>query len=152
MSKFVKHASFEEMMCTLEGIVAKGGSMSFIPAGKSMLPTIRDKKDLVTISPANDIKKYDIVLYRRKNGKYVLHRVVKILNNNSYMMCGDSQFLLEYPVERQYIIGKVSKIKRGKRETDCENLKFFENLYVHLWDLRLILDKGLYILKMKKGF
>ena len=82
----MKHASFEEMMCTLEGIVANGGSMSFIPAGKSMLPTIRDKKDLVTISPANDIKKYDIVLYRRKNGKYVLHRVVKILNNNSYMM------------------------------------------------------------------
>lgn len=147
MSKFVKHATFEEMMCTLEKIVASGGSMAFVPSGKSMLPTIRDRKDMVTISPANDIKKYDIVLYRRKNGKVVLHRVVKVLENDTYMMCGDSQFLLEYPVARKDIVGKVSHITRGKFEIDCENLSFALKVYVRLWDLRLILYKMLYDLK-----
>lgn len=151
MNDFVRYASFEEMMLTLKSVVSSGGSMSFVPAGRSMFPTIRDRKDTVTISAPTNIKKYDIVLYRRRNGKFVLHRIVRVLDDNAYIMCGDAQFMLEYPVEKEYIIGKVSRIKRGKLIIDCESLNFFEKAYVHLWDKRLVLDKALYDYKRIKA-
>ena len=45
--------------------------------GKSMFPMLRNKKDTVIIRPfAGKLKKYDVVLYRKRN-MYVLHRIVR---------------------------------------------------------------------------
>ncbi len=140
--------SFDSIISILEGRVNQGESMSFSPAGRSMLPTIRNKSDLVTISPIDELKKYDIVLYRRKSGKIVLHRIVKLMGDDEYVLCGDSQFLLEYPISREQIIGVVSSIVRSGKLIDCRKPPLLYRIYVILWHKRLLLDLLLYELKM----
>ena len=54
-----------------------GGTVTFTPKGKSMLPMLRDGEDVVVLSkPNGKLHLFDIPLYRRSNGAYVLHRIV----------------------------------------------------------------------------
>lgn len=139
--------SFESLISVLESRVKEGESMSFSPAGTSMLPTIRNQTDLVTISPAKSLKKHDIILYRRKSGKIVLHRIVKLIDKDTYILCGDSQFTLEYPIIRDQVIGVVSSFVRKGNLIDCENPSILYKTYVYIWHKRLVLDLLLYSLK-----
>lgn len=89
-----------------------GNSFTFSPRGKSMLPLIRQGVDSVKISPINrKINKYDIPLYRRDNGQFVLHRVVG-LKDDGYIMCGDNQHVYEYGIEDRHLIGLLTEIIR----------------------------------------
>ena len=59
---------------SLEG----GRTVSFSPRGVSMLPMLRQERDTIELSPiVGRLKKYDLPLYQRESGQYVLHRIVK---------------------------------------------------------------------------
>ena len=73
--------------------------------GTSMLPFINEK-NLVTLSSPNNIKKNDIVFYKRNNGQYVLHRIYKI-KKDYYVLMGDNQTFKEEPIYSCQIIAKV---------------------------------------------
>ena len=90
--------------------LSSGGDVTFGPKGVSMLPLIRQGVDSVKISPVDGkLKKYDVPLYRRKNGQFVLHRVVDV-NNDSYTMCGDNQCIREKGITHDMIIGIMTEI------------------------------------------
>ena len=56
-----------------------GRSVRFSPRGISMLPMLRQEIDSVVLSAIPDrLEKYDLPLYRRDDGKYVLHRILCI--------------------------------------------------------------------------
>lgn len=79
-----------------------------------MLPMLRQGIDSVVLSPLPEIlKKYDLPLYRRDDGKYILHRIVKV--GESYTCVGDNQFDLERGVRRDQMIAIVSGFYRGER-------------------------------------
>ncbi len=86
---------------------ALGKAFSFTPYGDSMLPTLKNGKDTVTLVPAECCKTGDIVLYRRPSGMYVLHRIVGKLRDG-FMMCGDNENSIEYPIFPKDILAKVS--------------------------------------------
>ncbi len=85
------------------------GEFVFLPKGRSMLPTIVQFKDRVKLIKADNIKKYSIVLYKRENGQFVMHRVVRI-KNGTYTMCGDNQLGYEKGIKKEQIIALVSEI------------------------------------------
>ena len=70
----------EDMVQIIKEQFAAGGEkVSFTPRGCSMLPMLRDNLDKVVLEkPADHLKKYDLPLYMRDNGSYVLHRVVDV--------------------------------------------------------------------------
>lgn len=42
-----------------------------------MHPFVEQGRDKITLAPIQDqVRKYDVILYKRKNGAFVLHRVV----------------------------------------------------------------------------
>ncbi len=142
--------TFKDFILVLKDAVQNGETVNFIPNGKSMLPTILPGIDTVSVCSPDNLKKYDIILYRRKNGKIVLHRIV-ITHKDYYVLCGDNQFQLEYPIVKEQIIGKLSQITKRNKAINLESPGFLYKLYVCIWDLRLILDKALYhIIKLKK--
>lgn len=107
-----------------------GGKVSFTPRGNSMRPMLRHGIDTVELSPIiGELKKYDVVLYRRDNGKYVLHRIVKA--GESYTCIGDNQYHREYGLRRDQMIAIVTAFTRkGKAySTDSPGYK----LYYRLW-------------------
>lgn len=65
---------------TFEEEIAHNGFLLYRNVGDSMLPLIRQGKDLLLIArkPQGRLNKYDVPLYRRDSGQYVLHRILKV--------------------------------------------------------------------------
>ena len=53
------------------------------------MPLLREDRDVMIIERVTGrLKKYDVPLYKRPNGQYVLHRILKV-RENDYVICGD---------------------------------------------------------------
>ena len=110
-----------------------GGSCIFDPHGTSMLPMLHDMGDKVEIAEAKGpLKKYDLPLYRRSDGSFVLHRVVRRpAGDGSYTMCGDNQWHLERGVRHENIVGVVVSFERKGRHIKVDNPLY--RLYCIVW-------------------
>lgn len=104
-------------------VTQKGGTFRLYPTGKSMLPTIQEGTDSVLLTAPDHVKKGDAVLYRRVNGQFVLHRIVKIEKESDVMtMRGDNQYYNEPGIQPEQLIAKVAAIYRGEKKVDCSSL------------------------------
>lgn len=115
----------------IEDILNKSDFYVGVPHGSSMYPTLHHLKDTFhIIKPKMPIKKYDVVLYRRGNGKLVLHRVIQA-TPFGYTMCGDSQFIKEPNIMPQQILGIMDCFYRNNRKIYTSNRWY--KLYVNIW-------------------
>ena len=81
--------------------------------GVSMTPTIRGGRDFVRLKQMErPAKRGDILLYRRENGQFILHRVVK--GGEVLKCCGDRQLETE-TVRPEQVLAVVSAICRKGR-------------------------------------
>ena len=100
---------------TYEEIIRRDGKYIFTPVGTSMLPLLRQRRDTVLVEDSFGIfKKNDVVLYKRKSGEYILHRILKI-ENDSFTMCGDNQTDLEKGIGKEQILGVMTAFWRGEK-------------------------------------
>lgn len=136
MNKIVQ---IEDIVPIIEEQLNSGGKVSFTPRGTSMLPLFRDNMDTVILAtPKFPLKKYQIVFYRRNNGKYILHRIVKV-QKGSYTMRGDNQVFNEYGILKNNIIAVVVGFKRdGKDYTTANNLY---RIYSIIWVKTVLIRK-----------
>ena len=101
-------------MSTFEEEIERTGKLVYTNVGDSMMPLIKQGRDLLIIEkPDGRLKRYDIPLYKRDSGQYVLHRVMKIKKDGSYVMCGDNRSQLEYGITDRHIIGILTDIIRN---------------------------------------
>ena len=120
----------QDLMPVFQETLAQGKTVRFSPRGVSMLPMLRQGKDTVTLSPVTDrLKKYDIPLYRRDDGAYILHRVSKV--DETYTCIGDNQYVYEPGIRNDQIIGVVTAFTRGNREISVTSVWY--KLYVRVW-------------------
>ncbi len=129
-----------------------GQNVRFSPRGVSMLPMLREKIDSVVLSPLPErLKKYDLPLYQRENGQYVLHRIVEA--GETYTCMGDNQFTPERGVERGRMIAVVTAFYRGDREIKVTDMGY--RLYCRIWHysrpLRHFWRRGMNYLKRHLG-
>ena len=117
----------------IEEVLESGGEFLLSPKGTSMLPLIVQGEDRVVLKQYGDAlpKKYDIIFYRRSNGAFVLHRIVKQQKDGGLVLCGDNQLALERGVLPEQIIGYVSAIHKGDRVVKVTSLRY--RLYVRIW-------------------
>jgi len=91
---------------------------------------LREGKDQVVLSPLPEkLRKYDLPLYRRSNGQYVLHRVVKA--GEEYICAGDNQFFLERGLRHEQMIAVVSSFIRDGKVYSCDHFGY--RLYCRFW-------------------
>ena len=120
----------EDLMPLIRDSLAAGRSVRFSPRGVSMLPMLRQGRDRIRLSPAPEkLGKYNLPLYQRKNGKYVLHRVVD--EGDTYTCIGDNQFTLERGITHGQIIGVVTAFYRDGREIRVDAPEY--RLYCRFW-------------------
>ena len=120
----------KELWPVMKEVIDSGGEFTFGPQGVSMLPLIRQGRDQVVLVKADGVKKGDAVFYQRDDGQFVLHRIVKV-RKNSYVMCGDNQFELEYGITDNHILAKMKAVIRDGVVIDESNKKETHSL-VHL--------------------
>ena len=107
------------------------GTITYACQGTSMLPLLRQQKDLFTISKQlGRCKKFDVVLYKRKDGAYVLHRIVKV-RKESYVILGDNCIYKEYGITDDDIMGVMVRFIRNGREYSVDS-KIYRG-YVAIW-------------------
>ncbi len=108
--------NLDEMDDIISAVIKNDGKVSIIASGVSMEPFIKNKKDVVTLVGAGrKLKKGDVPLYRRGNGKVVLHRVIGE-DKNGYIMRGDNQWTNEYGIKDENILALLYSVKKGSRE------------------------------------
>ena len=98
--------------------------------GNSMRPFLRSADFAYLVPLGNTVKKGDIILFRRENGQYVLHRVYKIRPEGQYLMLGDSQVKAE-PVPRDRLLAKVAFVRCAGQLCRPGDFRwwFFENVW-----------------------
>lgn len=125
-----KEVRLEQLMPIIRERLAAGKSVRFSPRGVSMLPMLRQGVDSVLLSPLPEkLKKYDLPLYQRDDGHYVLHRIVKV--GETYTCIGDNQFSLEHGLRSDQMIALVTAFTRGDRKISVNSLSY--RLYCRFW-------------------
>ena len=122
--------TMEELIPLIQESLSVGQSVRLSPRGVSMLPMLRQGIDSVVLSPISGrLKKYDLPLYRRDDGKYVLHRIIAV--GDTYTCIGDNQFMEEKGIRQDQIIAVVTAFYRGEKFWDTKDSAY--QLYCRGW-------------------
>ena len=137
-------AHMENLMPLIKEALDAGQTVRFSPSGVSMLPMLRQGQDSVELSPVcGKLRKYDLPLYQRADGKYVLHRIVAV--SDTYTCMGDNQFVKECGIAQEQLIAKVTAFYRGERRYEVDAHRY--RLYCRLWHnsrpLRYLYRRGI---------
>ncbi len=132
--------SMREMWPLIEDALRRGGRFRFYPRGVSMRPLLREERDSVLLETPTHIKRGDILLYKRKSGAFVLHRVMRVGKDGSYDMCGDGQVCIERGVLREAVLARAAGIYRDDRYIDANDprLSLYASVRMHTRQLRRV--------------
>ena len=134
----MQYVSFEELL-------EKNGYLVYTNVGYSMLPLLRQRRDIIEIRKKEPgrCKRYDAVLYKRGD-MYILHRVLKVLPKG-YLIAGDNNTFVERDVTDGMILGVMIRVIRNGKDIYMDNPWY--RLYVHLWcdcwPLRMLILRGI---------
>ncbi len=109
---------------SIEDQLREEGYLLKLTKGISMEPMLRQYKEesLIRI-PDREPRKYDVVLFKRDNGQYVLHRIVGS-RGTAFRIRGDNCMGTEL-VEREQILGILAGFYRGETYVDCSTDKAY---------------------------
>lgn len=123
------------------------GCVSLTTTGVSMLPMLCDRRDTVVLEPViSPLHVNDVVLYRRDNGQFVLHRIVGIEANGDYILCGDNQLITEHHIAHRQVIGRLQAFIRKGRRISCTSPRY--KAYLYLLPLLRLLKRGFFVGRM----
>ena len=110
-------------------------------SGTSMWPLLKEGKSQVQLvsGRTKQLKKGDIVLYRRKDGTLVLHRIVKVGEKDTFLVCGDHQWKLDEQVEEDQILAAAQGFFMNGRYIDEKN--WWYQLYKKIWTGNLMMRR-----------
>ena len=147
-----KAVAMAQMYPVIRETLQAGGTVTLTSTGASMMPMLRHGEDTVTLEPAVGVLRInDIVLYRRDNGQFVLHRIVGMDQNGDYILRGDNQLTLEHHVRRQQVIGRLLAFTRKGRRIACTSVRY--KAYVCLLPvLRALKPEFRWINRHMRGF
>lgn len=127
-----KGVPMEELSPLIVGLVNDGIDVTLTVTGNSMKPMLTHMRDSVVLTKCDPsaLKAGDIPLYRRENGKYILHRIIRV-RDTVYDISGDHQWVLERNVPKQQVLCVVKGFTRNGKYRSCKNLGY--RMYAFLW-------------------
>jgi len=119
-----------------EDILERDGRLIYTNKGHSMMPLLREGKDLMVIDRKGPgpLKLYDAVLFTRPGvkgrGAYVLHRILRVNGDGTYYIVGDNCYSGER-VSEERILGVLTAVVRNGKQISMDSPAM--RLYVRLW-------------------
>ena len=131
----------EELVPVMTSFFAEGKKVIVTAVGNSMLPLIRNRKDaiILTAYEGSQLNIGDMVFYKRKDGKYVLHRIVDVAQDGSFIILGDNQTVIEKGIKKDQIIAVPTAIIRGKKTVSVTSGEYLR--YKKIWTHSVVLRK-----------
>ena len=120
------------MSTTIEQNLAENGLHVSTTSGHSMYPMLRNRRDRVVIKPVGNtvLRRYDLPLYKTPNGKYILHRILRV-KDGYYVIRGDNTYALE-KVPFDWVIGYVTEFYRGDKHVLTTSRRY--RAYAAIWN------------------
>ncbi len=116
--------TLEQLLPVIEEMLAAGGEVTFTPNGNSMYPMLYHGIDTVTLKKPNGrLKKYDLPLYRRDDGKFILHRVMAV-KKGGYITRGDNVLCKEHGITDKMVVGVVTAFTKNGKTIPVTNKKY----------------------------
>ena len=126
----ISDVTLQQVMPVLLEQLSAGNSVRLYPKGTSMLPMLRQGVDSVLLSPLPErLKKYDLPLYQRKSGQYVLHRICGA--GETYTCIGDNQLEYEKGLSHDQMIAVVTAFYRGEKAFEVTKPSY--QIYCRFW-------------------
>lgn len=122
-----------QLVVFMEEAFRQGKTATLIASGSSMTPLLHSGIDSVILGECQDpekLKRLDVPLYRRPDGKYVMHRIVRV-HKDSFDMCGDGQSEIERNVPKSAVVAKAVGFIRKGRQFSVDAPKY--RIYSWLW-------------------
>lgn len=116
-------------------------SLPLTITGSSMSPFLIGGRDTVYLSRlTRPLRRGDAVLYQRRNGSYVFHRVYRV-SRESFTMLGDAQTTPEPGIQPEQIIAIMTRAERNGTMLAPGNFwwEFFEKIWIRIVPLRRVL-------------
>ncbi len=108
----------------ISGILNDKGVCYTKTKGTSMRPFIKEGRDTIEfVKPKGELKKYDMALYLRGDGKYCMHRVLKV-RQDDYFIMGDNTTQKEY-IKKSEVIAVALGYYKKEKYIDCNSNKFY---------------------------
>ena len=127
----------------------QGERSHLVVTGVSMHPTLRHCRDRVElVPPPQQLRRGDLILYQRENGRYILHRIITKPRDGGFFCAGDHQWEPE-PVRQEQVIALVDTYIRGGKRIAVTSLRC--RLYVWLLVMAFPIRKPLLKLRSKLG-
>lgn len=121
-----------ELADIIEETVNSGGTMPLVVTGNSMKPFMKDGENTVWLEACrdSDYKRGRILLFRREDGKFVLHRVRKVMSDGNLVMNGDAQYWCEV-IKKEQALAVVTNIETNGKKQSCNSVIY--RLKVEVW-------------------
>ena len=131
-------------MPVLQELLAQGQSVSLTVTGESMSPFLRHGRDQIRLAAVTaPPKRGDMVFFRRRNGQYIMHRVLRRMPDGNYAIIGDGQQQVEAPIAPEQIFAVVTQVCRKGTWIGPEAFwwRFFAGPWLTLLPLRPLLRR-----------
>ncbi len=141
-----KKVRLSEMLPAMEATLSAGGTVKLPITGTSMLPLLVAGRDNVVLKKADlPLRRFDLPLYRRKDGAFALHRVIAVEKDGTYTMCGDNQWVKEPGIAGEQMIGVVTEVERKGKLISVRSFRY--RTYVRFWHALFPVRK--YLVKLR---
>lgn len=129
MGRVLDTQEFLDMICEL---LDQGQTHVTIPvAGGSMVPFLHSGDTVCLDLLHRPPKRGDILLYQRQNGRYILHRLIRVRKDGSMIMAGDAQQELEILPGPQHLRAIVTSARHKGKPCDPGSFRWW--VYAHVW-------------------
>ena len=131
-------------MPVLRELLAQGQSVSLTVTGESMSPFLRHGRDQIRLAAVTaPPQRGDMVFFRRRNGQYIMHRVLRRMPDGNYAIIGDGQQQVESPIAPEQIFAVVIQVCRKGVWLGPESFwwRFFAGPWLTLLPLRPLLRR-----------
>lgn len=152
----------------IEKLLVEGNIIQIKPQGYSMYPVLVPGRDEAVVAPVSqngtcdgvvdtleayrdvsELKRGDVVLYRRDQGILVLHRIWKRQGDKFYLV-GDNQKEIEGPLRPDQMKGIMVGMVRGGKKISVKNpiYRLLTGIWLWMRPMRPVVSKA--VAKMKR--
>ncbi len=130
--KPIRKTDMDALYPLIEEIIKDGKTVNMKIAGTSMFPLVAHRRDSVVLGSFDKLKKGDVPLYKREDGKYILHRIIKE-KDGAFAIMGDFETKIEYPVSKKAVLAVAKGFYRKGKYISCESFSY--KAYCFLWGI-----------------
>ena len=130
--------TMRELMPLVEAELNSGKDVQLPIKGTSMTPFLINDRDEIILTAMNSrrIKVGDLVMFRRDDGSYAMHRIYKVNGDGTFDILGDNHYAPDRNIRYDMLVAYVPKAIRKGREVDCEK-GFWRNTMTFYMNFRM---------------